>query len=160
MRIFGPKTLEKLTKIFLPVGKRVVVLGGQIEGVQGAVFLKKRGRDVTIIEESDKIGSGIPERYFIRIMPWFKKKGVEVVTEAKPLEVTRQGVRVRMKDGTEKLFPADTVMVLMPQVPNTELADALAPFVKEIHSIGSALGADNGLLKHALLDGRRAGCQL
>ena len=160
MRIFGPKTLEKLTKIFLPVGKRVVVLGGQIEGVQGAVFLKNRGRAVTIIEESDKIGSGIPDRYFIRIMPWFKKKGVEVVTEAKPLEVTRQGVRVRMKDGTEKLFPADTVMVLMPQVPNTELADALAPFVKEIHSIGSALGADNGLLKHALLDGRRAGCQL
>ncbi|MCQ2444738.1 MAG: NAD(P)/FAD-dependent oxidoreductase, partial [Mailhella sp.] len=70
LRIFGPRILSKLSKFYLPVGKRVVVLGGQIEGTQGAVFLKKRGRDVTIVEKSDKWGGGIPERYMQRIVPW------------------------------------------------------------------------------------------
>ncbi len=160
MRLFGPQLLEKLTHIFLPVGKRVVVLGGQIEGVQGAVFLKKRGREVTIIEESATIGGGIPERYFQRIGPWFAKKGVNVLTEARAEEITKEGVKVRLKDGSQKFVPCDSVMVLMPQVPDTTLADSLKDVVSEIHVIGSALGAENGLLKHALLDGRRAGCRL
>ena len=160
MRLFGPQLLEKLTHIFLPVGRRVVVLGGQIEGVQGAVFLKKRGRDVTIVEESASIGAGIPERYFQRIGPWFAKKGVTVLTETRAEEITKDGVKVRMKDGTQKFIPCDSVMVLMPQVPDTTFADSLKGLVPEIHVIGSALGAESGLLKHALLDGRRAGCRL
>ncbi len=160
MRLFGPQLLEKLTHIFLPVGRRVVVLGGQIEGVQGAVFLKKRGRDVTIVEESASIGAGIPERYFQRIGPWFAKKGVTVLTETRAEEIAKDGVKVRMKDGTQKFIPCDSVMVLMPQVPDTTFADSLKGLVPEIHVIGSALGAENGLLKHALLDGRRAGCRL
>ena len=160
MRLFGPRLLEKLTHVFLPVGKRVVVLGGQIEGVQGAVFLKKRGREVTIIEESASIGGGIPERFLQRIGPWFRKKGVEVLTESRAEAITDDGVKVRLKDGTQKFVPCDSVMVLMPQVPDTALTESLQGIVAEVHVIGSSLGAENGLLKHALLDGRRVGCRL
>lgn len=160
MRVFGPKLLERLTHIFLPVGKRVVVLGGQIEGVQGSVFLKKRGRDVTIVEESATFGGGIPERYMQRIAPWFKKKGIAVHTETRAESITAEGVHVVDKDGNRSVLPCDSVMVLMPQVPTTEFADSLRPLVPELHVVGSALGADNGLLKHALLDARRAGCAL
>ena len=160
MRLFGPRLLEKLTHVFLPVGKRVVVLGGQIEGVQGAVFLKKRGREVTIIEESASIGGGIPERFLQRIEPWFRKKGVEVLTESRAEAITDDGVKVRLKDGTQKFVPCDSVMVLMPQVPDTALTESLQGIVAEVHVIGSSLGAENGLLKHALLDGRRVGCRL
>ncbi len=160
LRIFGPATLARLSHIFLPVGKRVVVLGGQIEGVQGAVFLKKRGRDVTIVEESDSWGKGIPERYFQRIGPWFRRKNVRVLTGTKAEEITREGVRVRAADGTVSLLPCDSVMVLMPQVASHAFADSLKDAAAEVYEIGSALGADNGLLKHALYDGRRIGCKL
>lgn len=160
MRLFGPITLERLTHIFLPVGKRVVVLGGQIEGVQGSVFLKKRGRDVTIVEESASYGGGIPERYMQRIGPWFRKKGITVLTETRAEVVTKEGVTVVDKDGRRSVLPCDTVMVLMPQEASSAYADSLRPLVAEVHEIGSTLGAANGLLKHALLDGRRAGCAL
>ena len=53
LRIFGPELLHRLTKIFLPVGHHVVILGGRIEGLQGAAFLLKRGRTVTVLEESE-----------------------------------------------------------------------------------------------------------
>lgn len=160
MRVFGPKMLEKLTHWYLPVGRRVVVLGGQIEGLQGAVFLRKRGRQVTVIEESATIGAGIPELYFCRMIPWFKEKGVDILTETKAESIGKDGVTVRTKDGKTRMIPADSVMVLMPQVPDPALEKAIKPLVGEVHVIGSALGAANGLLKHALLDGRRAGCQV
>ena len=51
-------------------------------------------------------------------------------------------------------------MVLMPQVPSHALAESLKGVVGEIHEIGSTLGAENGLLKHALYDGRLVGCRL
>ena len=160
LRLFGPELLARLSHVFLPVGKRVVVLGGQIEGVQGAVFLKKRGRDVTIVEESETWGAGIPERYFQRIGPWFRRKNVRVLTGTKAVEITKDGVRVRSSDGTETVLSCDSVMVLMPQVPSHALARSLEGVVGEIHEIGSTLGAENGLLKHALYDGRRVGCRL
>lgn len=31
--VFGPELLNKLTRLFLPVGKRVAIIGGQIEGL-------------------------------------------------------------------------------------------------------------------------------
>ena len=160
LRIFGPGLLEKLSYYFLPVGKKVVVLGGQIEGVQGAVFLRKRGRDVTIVEESDSWGGGIPERYMQRIGPWFRKKGVTVMTVTKAESINSKGVVVRAKDGTTSLLSCDSVMVLMPQKADHRLAEEIKPMVKEVYEIGSALGPENGLLKHALYDGRRTGCLL
>lgn len=158
LQVLGPKILHNLSKMYLPLGKRVVVLGGQIEGTQGAVFLKKRGRDVTVVEESDCWGKGIPERYFQRIVPWFKKKGIEVLTETTVEKIDKKGVTVRQKDGSTRFLPCDSVLVLMPQKPSGEFADALKKLVPEVHVIGSALGAENGLIKHALYDGRKIGC--
>ena len=115
---------------------------------------------MTIVEESDSWGKGIPERYFQRIGPWFRRRNVRVLTGTKAEEITREGVRVRAADGTVSLLPCDSVMVLMPQVASHAFADSLKDAAAEVYEIGSALGADNGLLKHALYDGRRIGCKL
>lgn len=159
MKLFRPALLTKLTHIFLPVGKKVVVLGGQIEGVQGSVFLKKRGRDVTIVEESDKYGEGIPERYMQRIVPWFRKKNIQVLLNTKVEEITKDGVKIN-QNGQISYLKCDNVMVLMPQRANHAFADEIKSIVPEVYEVGSALGAENGLLKHALYDGRKIGCQL
>ncbi|ACR68263.1 NADH:flavin oxidoreductase [Edwardsiella ictaluri] len=160
LRLFGPRLLERLTRLFLPVGRRVVVVGGQIEGLQGAVFLRKRGRTVTVVESGAEVGAGIPERYLQRLLPWLQRKGVNLLTETHVLSIQRRQVIVSDKLGQRHTLPCDTVMVLMPQLPDQTLAASLAPHVAELHQIGSALGAENGLLKHALLDGRRTGCIL
>ena len=50
LRLFGPKLLGRLTKVYMPVGKNVVVIGGGVQGCQLAEFLVKRGRSVTIVD--------------------------------------------------------------------------------------------------------------
>lgn len=102
----------------------------------------------------------IPERYLQRLLPWLQRKGVNLLTETHVLSIQRRQVIVSDKLGQRHTLPCDTVMVLMPQLPDQTLAASLAPHVAELHQIGSALGAENGLLKHALLDGRRTGCIL
>ncbi len=159
LKWFGPRLLARLSHIFLPVGRRVVVLGGQIEGIQGAVFLKKRGREVTVVEQSATWGGGIPERYLQRIGPWFERKGVHVLTKTRAEAVTAEGVCVSDSQGVVKPLACDSVMVLMPQKANHALAQSLRGHVAEVYEIGSALGTENGILKHALLDGRRTGCR-
>lgn len=157
MKLFGPELLNRLTKIFLPVGKNVVILGGQIEGLQGAVFLRKRGRNVTVLESSDSIGAGIPEKYFIRLPWWFKKRGVDVRTGVRYDEITRDGVRITGQDGRSEFIKCDTVMVLTPQRPNTAFADAIRDLAPEVHVLGSVRGSEAGLMIDALKDGRRIG---
>ena len=82
MRFFGPAAMERLTRVWMPVGKRVVVIGGGLEGCQLAEFLTKRGRKVTIVESGPALGKGLlsddPERLF----NWFSKKGVELMLPA------------------------------------------------------------------------------
>ena len=47
LKLFGPTAINKLSQIALPgVGKNCVVLGGQIEGVQGAIFLRNAVENV------------------------------------------------------------------------------------------------------------------
>jgi 2,4-dienoyl-CoA reductase (NADPH2) len=75
MQFFSPPMLEKLTKIWIPVGKRVVVIGGAIHGCELAEFLTKRQRQVTIVHTDEVLGDGIPIEDQMRLFPWFDKKG-------------------------------------------------------------------------------------
>jgi NADPH-dependent 2,4-dienoyl-CoA reductase/sulfur reductase-like enzyme len=59
----------------MPVGKRVVVIGGGIEGCQLAEFLVKRGRKVTIVETAPALGKGLLSDDPDRLFKWFNKKG-------------------------------------------------------------------------------------
>ena len=58
IRLFGPNILGLLSILWLPIGKRVVVIGGAIHGCETAEFLAKRGRKVIIVEESSQLGAG------------------------------------------------------------------------------------------------------
>ena len=61
--LLGPRLLRELTRIWMPVGKRVVIIGGAIQGCQLAEYLTKRGRKVTIVETGDELGEWlVPER--------------------------------------------------------------------------------------------------
>ena len=50
LKFAGPKFLRWLTKFYMPVGKKVVVLGARLHGCQTAEFLIKRGRTVTLVD--------------------------------------------------------------------------------------------------------------
>jgi pyruvate/2-oxoglutarate dehydrogenase complex dihydrolipoamide dehydrogenase (E3) component len=61
-------------------GKRVVVIGGAIQGCQIAEFLAKHGRKVTIVDKVDTMGRGMVEAPMrAHLFMWFKKVGVTMI---------------------------------------------------------------------------------
>lgn len=161
LRIFGPELLHRLTKIFMPVGKRVVIIGGRIEGLQGAAFLIKRGHPVTVLEESDQIGRGIPPRFLDRLLPWLSAKGAEILAQVKIERVTPKGVEIMDNNGKRRVIPGDTCMVLTSQKPNEDLMTACTDGKTQVIRVGSANGVEGGsLIVDALESGRRAGCSI
>jgi 2,4-dienoyl-CoA reductase (NADPH2) len=158
LQFFGPKVLRWLTKLYLPMGTRVVLIGGQLEGYETAEFLVKRGRQVTIIEASDKKGTGMPGWYLERITPWFAAKGVKVVTGIKYEQITDEGLTIVTNDGERQTIKADTIIVTMPPQPNTSLYETLKGKVPEIYLIGSGKGEESKLIVDAFADGRSIGC--
>ena len=81
--MLGPKSLARISKTWLPVGKRVVIVGGGIQGCETAEFLVKRGRKVTIVEATDRVGMEIPMLQRILLLPWLERKGTEILTEVR-----------------------------------------------------------------------------
>ncbi len=156
LRFFSPRTLRRLTGIWLPVGKRVVIMGGDVQGCQTAEFLVKRGRKVTIVETGKEIGSHVLETLVRpQLLNWLAEKGVTMLTEVKFEEITDKGLTITAKDGKKQTIEADTIVTALPLLPDTALLKSLDSIVPEIHSIGDC--REPALIADAIADGSRIG---
>ncbi len=156
LRLLGPKVMERVTRYWLPVGKRVVIIGGSIHGCEIAEFLVKRNRIVTIVESTDQLGTSIPEIPFRRaLLQWFAQKGVTVLTQVKYKEITDRGLVVIKPDGSEQTNEADAILVATPPKPNIRLFQTLEGKVPEIYLIGD--GKQPRLIKDAMSEGFQIG---
>jgi 2,4-dienoyl-CoA reductase (NADPH2) len=138
MKLFGPRLLRRLSRFYLPIGKRVIIIGGSIQGCETAEFLTKLGRKVTVLESSDELGTGIPSFYRPRLLWWLAKKGAFMLSGVTVTEITDVGVAIITREGERKELEADTVMAVIPPNPNNALFEALQGKVPEVYRIGDA----------------------
>jgi 2,4-dienoyl-CoA reductase (NADPH2) len=137
LKFFKPETLRKLTKLYMPIGKRVVVIGGAIQGCELAEFLTKRGRKVTVVEKNQMIGDGMVDALLCYLLIWFKKKGVELIAGVKEyVEITDKGLTIITNDGQKRTVGADSIVTALPLTPNDEMLNGLRAKVPEVYVIG------------------------
>ena len=153
LRFFGVKALRWLTNVWMPVGKRVVVIGGAIQGAELAEFLVKRGRKVTIVAGDEPMADGLPKRKQQRLVEWLGEKEVTIITGAKCEEITDKGLTISTREGKRQTIETDTIIPVLPFKPNTELFDTLKGKVPEIYLIGD--GREPRLILDAIADGWR-----
>jgi 2,4-dienoyl-CoA reductase (NADPH2) len=151
LKFFNPKILREMTRVWMPVGKRVVIIGGAIQGAELAEFLIKRGKKVTIVAGAESIGEGLPRRKQMRLVEWLTEKGTVIVKEAKPVEVTEKGLMVETKDGQKQMIEAETIVPALPYQPNIDLYRKLKDKVSEVYLIGD--GSEPRLILDAVSDG-------
>ncbi len=158
LRIFSPPVLEKLTKIWMPVGKRVVVIGGAIHGCELAEFLVKRNRQVTLVHTEDILGEGIPIEDQMRLFPWFDRKGVVRFAGVNYEKISDDGLEITDKQGQKQTLKADTYIVALPMLSNPDIVKKFSTLVKNTVAIGNC--ATGGLIVDAIYDGARTGYHL
>jgi 2,4-dienoyl-CoA reductase (NADPH2) len=155
LRFTGPKLLRLLTKFWMPIGKKVVIIGGGIHGCELAEFLVKRGRTVTIVETSDALGEGMITRVKPHLFKWFQKKGVTTLTGVKYEEITDEGLIILTKEGKRLTLEADNIVPALPLSPNIKLLKNLEGKIQEVYAVGDC--SNPRLMVDAISDGWKIG---
>ncbi|TAK34163.1 MAG: FAD-dependent oxidoreductase [Chloroflexota bacterium] len=158
LRFISPKLLRRLTRFWMPIGRKVVIVGGLMHGCQLAEFLLRGGREVTIVETTDELGTGIPEVNRPRLLSWLADKGVTMMSGVKYEEITDKGLRLTTREGHTQTIEADTILTAIPPRRNTELFETLQASVPEIYLTGDC--REPGKIIDAIADGRRVGCSI
>ncbi len=159
LNFFGPNFLRSLTRLYMPVGKKVVIMGGALHGCEIAEFLIKRGRQVTIVDTANTLEDPrLPRARTLRLFRWFAKKGVTLMTGVKYEEITDKGLTITTKDGKRQTLEADNIVPVMPLAPNPELTKSLQGKVPEVYSIGDC--TEPGLILDAIAGGYRVARKL
>jgi 2,4-dienoyl-CoA reductase (NADPH2) len=156
LKISGARLMAKLVKQYLPVGKKVVIMGGNIQGCQTAEFLTKRGRKVTIVESGPKVGEGLlPYLIGPQLLDWLNKKDVTMLSGVKYEEINSKGLVITTKEGKKETIEVDTILTALPLKANEDLFNSLKGVATEIHHIGDC--SNPGLIVDAVADGARVG---
>lgn len=157
LRIFSSAQMERLTKLFMPLGKRVAVVGGTLHGCELTEFLTKRGRKVVMVHDGPKeqLGEGMTIDDLENLWPWLRRKGVPIHSAVKYERVTDQGLVVSTSDGKEITLEVDNIVTTQDFVANTALFERLKPLVPAVYNIGSS--AEPNLIVHAMKDGAKVG---
>jgi 2,4-dienoyl-CoA reductase (NADPH2) len=135
--LFGPGALRWLARFYLPVGKRVLVMGGRGQRAAWAEFLVKRGRQVTIIDIEESLYDPTWAKVRnLRLFRWLARKGVRMMTEVKYDEITDKGISIITKDGNRQILEVDTIIPVLPLAPNTGLFESLKGKVPEVYCVG------------------------
>jgi len=156
LRFVGPVLLRKLSKIWMPLGKNIVVIGGRLQGMQTAEFLVKRGRKVTIVDDcpETQIGDGLLDSFMKPwLISWLKEKGVKIFSGVKYDEINDEGLVIITKEGSRQTLKADSIVTALPMLPNEDMLSSVKGLAKEVYLIGDA--RDPHLIVDAIEDGSR-----
>ena len=145
--------LRFLSKIWMPLSKNIVVIGGDLVGLELAEFLVERGRTVRVLEPTGSLGPNLSIVRRSRIVHMLKEHGVDLLTNVEIKEICDQEVIFDHKE-TEKSLPADQVIIALGANANLELTEELNRLQLPLTSIGDCTSV--GYIHGAIADARIA----
>jgi 2,4-dienoyl-CoA reductase (NADPH2) len=150
---YHPSFIRWLLRFGFPFKRRVAIVGGGFAGCELAETLVDRGKQVAIIEASNRLGTDIEITHRWVLLQKLKRAGVRMIKEAEVKAITDRGAEIARADDRE-LVEADTVVIAGASA-NEELAHELEGVVSEVHMIGD--GAEPAKLLEAVASGFLAG---
>jgi len=122
------------------VGRRVVVVGGEMVGCEVAHFLAGKGTEVTLLARRERAGDDIGRTVRWIILGMLRDVGVRMETRVDVVEITGKGVKAS-RDGELEFFEGDTVVLAVGLEPDKVLAQELEGKVASLYSIGDCVEA-------------------
>jgi 2,4-dienoyl-CoA reductase (NADPH2) len=153
-----PDRVRALAKAWMPVGRRVAIVGADLAALELAEFLATRGRRVTVVEPGGRLAPEVGLKRLTEHMDRLDRLGVAVNTGVDCEEITDEGIRIRPESGGGHLVRAETVIVAGALEPDTALFDAVKSEVPEAHAIGDCTGL--GLVRKATEEATRVASAL
>jgi len=131
--------VRRLSHLWMPVGRRVAIIGGGLVGVELAEFLAERGRSVTVVEEGDTFGVELAVVRRWRVLHELKELGVVMINKTRVQRIDTRSLLLD-SEGAEVSIEADTVILASGARANPDLAERLRATGMETHSVGDCEG--------------------
>lgn len=148
------QAIQGLSRLWMPLGRQVVIVGGGLVGLELAEFLIARDREVTVLEPTDK-----PGRELAIVRRWRVLEAVEahasLQRQATVQEITAREVLWRDANGNDQRTPADSVVLAIGAEPDDSVARQLADCGVPVHAVGDCSSV--GYIEGAMHAGNRVG---
>lgn len=138
-RVMTPNLLRRLSRLWMPMGREVAIIGADLVAIELAEFLAQRGRRVHVIDMGKKIIPEVGKKRRNEHMDRLDRLRVTVNT-AVDIDRIEQAAVILNTSGGEKPILADTIIVAGTPQANTLLAEALTAAGLRVQSIGDSTG--------------------
>ncbi|MFU8765021.1 MAG: FAD-dependent oxidoreductase [Haliea sp.] len=135
-----PWILRQASRLWLPLGQRIVVIGGELVGLELAEYLAHRGRQVTVVDEAPRSGAGLYVVRRMRLLDELRELGVTLQNNASEVSIGQNTVSYRNQRGQVRSLAADHVIVAQGATGDTSLADQLRGAGLSVHTVGDCNG--------------------
>lgn len=150
----SPALIRAASRVWMPLGRKIVIYGGGLVGIELAEFLAEHGRDVTVLEES---GVFAPELQLVRrwrALYECDQLRVVRIANVSDFNIEPDCVRYRTETGQLRALPADHVVLAAGATGDLELAHRLESDGYTVHAVGDCAGL--GYIEGAILAGNEA----
>ena len=151
------QALHGLSKLWMPLGKQVVIVGGGLVGLELAEFLLARGRKVTVLEPTDKPGRELSIVRRWRVLEAVEQHGT-LHRNATVFEIKSREVLWRDAQGGDQRTAADSVVLAIGAEADDSVVKMLAASGVTVHSVGDCNNV--GYIEGAMHEGNRIGCMV
>lgn len=141
--------IQALSKLWMPLADKVVIIGAGLVGLELAEFLIERGRSVTVLADAE-VGAELSIVRRWRVLHNLRSHAVSIVKGATITEITDREVRYSDAVGNAQSTEAESVILATGANTNEAKVRALAGN-RPIHNIGDSSSVDyiEGALKSA-----------
>jgi 2,4-dienoyl-CoA reductase (NADPH2) len=128
------------TRAWMPLGRRIVIIGGELVGLELAEFLVARDREVTVIDDVPKLGAGLQIVRRWRVLDALRHHGVRLIAAARNISIRTEAVAAISAAGESLSIAADEVIVAKGATEDLRLAEQLRMAGLTVHPIGDCTG--------------------
>ncbi len=137
-------TLDEYLMNTSPEGEKIIVLGGNY-GAEAALSLARKGRQVTVIEESNQFAAPPYIHYgrMLVLQEYLKEAKVNILTESSINNISDDKVSVTDSEGNRKDIKCDTVISATGRVSDFSLAGPVKEAGYRVHLVGDCVAPLN-----------------
>ncbi len=128
------------------VGRRVLVVGGGLTGLETAEFLAGQGKEIVLVEMLKRIGADMGGTVRWHLMNRTRNLSIKTFVSTQIKEIRPNGVVVVSRNGVEETWDDfDTIVLACGVRPKDELSKQVQGKAYEVHVIGDAAEARRGI---------------
>ena len=142
------EAMQSLSKLWMPLGKNVTIIGGGLVGLELAEFLVERGRNVHVLEPGPDLGAELSIVRRWKVLHNLESHGVRMEKNTQVHTIGKKSVNYSDAEGNCHELAADSVVLAVGADTNNCLSRCLEKHGIEVVNIGD--GAEVAYIEGAL----------